>query len=174
MTTLLANVQGLPELQRRLKQIPINVASKVLKKGVASGAGVVRKAAKSAAPASKLPRRRGGRVSQPGTLKRSAIIKFVRENSSATQTVYIVTFRRGKKEQQKQRDAFYASWVEFGHKIVPRKGRGGRASLRRRRAGATGQVRPHKFLTPAFYNSAGGALEAMKNKIATELGKVLK
>lgn len=126
-------VKGLAELKRKLDQIPRDIAKKLLRRGVGTAAGEAKRAAQGLAPY------------RTGVLKRSAIVKFDRTQSNATQAVFLVTFRRGKKLQagaaigkrgkvrRTSADAFYASWVEFGHKD-----RGG------------GDVQGKRFLTRSF------------------------
>jgi HK97 gp10 family phage protein len=114
-------LSGLDEIKRRFAAQPALIATKVLRKGVLAGANLVKKAAIAETPF------------VTGTLRRAAIVKFVSENSNATQVEYIVTFRKGKRQRSKGRDSYYASWVEFGHKS-----RNG------------GLVPPHRFLKPAF------------------------
>ncbi len=164
-------IKGLDELARNLKALPAKLQKNIMRKalGASGAAGVIKKVAQANAPVSAAPvTRGGGRVTQPGVLKAAAIVKFIRNQSNDTQAVYIVTFRRGKKAQRigkraNNRDAFYASWVEFGHKIVPRTRRIGRDRRGRfinartrsaRRVSAGGTVAGRRFLTRAF-NSAG-------------------
>jgi HK97 gp10 family phage protein len=134
-------ITGLEELNRRLNAIPGEIATKVLRKGVAAGANLVKIAAAAEAPFI------------TGTLRRAAIVKFLRAESNATQVEYIVTFRKGKRERKKGRDAYYASWVEFGHA-----GRGGK------------RVPPHRFLKPAFdlnyHQALAIELSTMRNELA--------
>lgn len=137
-------VLGLPELRQYLASIPPLLATKVLKKGVAAGARVVKVAAQKQIGTD--PKTR------TGTLKRAAIVKFIRAESNATQVEYIMTFRKGKREQKKGRDAFYASFVEFGH--------GGK------------RAPPHRFLRPAFDANYHQALAVMLSKMRDELLKI--
>ncbi|MGH7785087.1 MAG: hypothetical protein ACREO5_14765, partial [Candidatus Binatia bacterium] len=92
-------------------------------------------------------------VTQPGTLRRAAITKFVATASNATQVEYIVTFRKGPRQQKGGRDAFYASWVEFGH--------GGKTAP------------PHRFLKPAFDRSYYQALAVELSTMRDALLKLL-
>lgn len=114
-------VKGLPELRQKFKQISDDVGTKVLRRGGAAGASLLRDAVKAAAPIRKKVKRYGRFQVPPGTLKAAAIRKFVRQESNLTQATYIVTFRQGKRYQKTGRDAFYAKWVERGHRIVPRR-----------------------------------------------------
>lgn len=150
-------VQGLKELQQKLARLPADVSKKLLRKSVGTAAGNAKRDAQAAAPR------------RTGTLHRAALVKFDRQQSNATQAVFLVTFRKGKKLQKgaaigksgkvrrASADAFYASWVEFGHKIVPRSKRVARkgklrnaATVRARRSAATGFVAGRRFLTNSF------------------------
>lgn len=149
------NVQilGLDALKRHLAAIPEQIVTKVLRKGVAAGAVLIKQAAIQRAPISSRSVRRGsGILTPPGTLRRSAIVKFLRAESNATQVEYIVTFRKGKRQQKKGRDAYYASWVEFGH--------GGK------------RAPPHRYLKPAFDANYHQALAVMLSKMRDELVKL--
>lgn len=154
-------VHGLAELKRKFESLPRDISKKLLRKALGASSRQAKLAAVAAAPISARPVRRGkGRVTPPGTLKRSAIVFFDRKQSNDTQAVYAVTFRMGKKQQKANRDAFYARWVEFGHRVVPRKPTGAfwkrkkgavsRFSLAGRRAAAKGEVAGRKFLTNSF------------------------
>lgn len=110
-------IQGLDALKAKFKSLPSEMAQKVLKKGVAAGARFVRDVERQTAPIAARPVRRGrGIVTAPGTMRRAAIIKFVREDSSATQIEYIVTFRQGKRSRKSGTDAFFARYVDLGHR----------------------------------------------------------
>lgn len=169
----LVHVKGLEELKAKFAQISKDAGRKVLRPGVAAGARVVKAAAVENIGAD--PK------SRSGTLKRSAIIKFLATASNEQQVEYIVTFRRGKKFQKSGRDAFYAAWVERGHKIVPRSKRAltlrgvlrNRRTLKARRASAFGRVRPHPFLAPGFERSKERALKAMIDRMSADLTKLL-
>jgi HK97 gp10 family phage protein len=183
MNSLTVRVIGLDSLNAKFKQIPVDVARKVLRKGPGAAAQLIKRAARPFIH------------NRTGTLSRSLISKFLREESNDTQAVYIVTARKGKKLQKGQKvgkgirktnlDAYYASWVEFGHKIVPRRGKAepfskrkrgvvGRGTLRARRAAATGFVAGRRFLTPALANNTNQAIEAMKTAIAREFDRVIR
>lgn len=119
----LKNVRGLPELAARFKALNTEVGSKVLRIGGAAGSRLIKDAVKAAAPIRKQTRRYGRFLVPPGTLKAATLQKFIREQSNATQAVYFVTFRQGRGAQKSGRDAFYAKWVERGHRVRTRKRR---------------------------------------------------
>lgn len=132
---------GLDDIKLRFAAQPEEISTKVLRRGVYAGAALVKSAAVDLTPV------------RSGTLKRAAIVKFVRIESSATQVKYIVTFRRGKRQQKSGRDAYYAGWVEFGH---------------RSRSGSL--VPPHRFLKPAFdlnyHQAIALEITTMRNALA--------
>lgn len=165
------NVQGLSELKERLQALPKNISRNVLRGSVAAGAAVIRDEARAQAPAYT------GEVSAghppPGTLKRSIIIKQIREKSGPQLQTFYVAVRRGKKygKQGKKgnlsQDAFYASWVEFGHWVNTGKALGGGRlrDLKRQVAIAGGMskfVPARPFMRPAFESKKEAALQAIK------------
>ena len=169
MTTVV-RIEGLEALKERFANLPKELGRKTIRSIAMAGAGVMRTAARQTAP-QYLGRPRKGRT--PGTLKRAAIAKRVAANSSDTQAQYVVTFRRGKKQQTAKggsRDAFYASWVEFGHKVVARsrkvktllgKRRNAR-TLQARRESVSKQVEGVHYLANAFRANGQRALKAME------------
>lgn len=170
----LVHVKGLEELKAKFLRLSKESGRKVLRPMTAAGARVVKAAVVENIGSD--PR------SISGTLKRSAIIKFVAAESNETQVEYIVTFRRGKNQQKHGRDAFYAPWVEHGHKIVPRSAKAktlrgvlrNRRTLRARRSAAGLKfVRPHPFAAPGFERSKQKALDAMIKRGLIDLDKAL-
>lgn len=173
---------GLDELKARFALLPTDISKKVLRKMGSAGARVIKTAVIAGTPVAAQPHRRG--VS-PGLLRRAAIIKFVREQSSVDQATYIVTYRQGKKAQsigkrQVNLDAFYARWVERGHKIVPRSKRvgtrGGKAryaeSKRARQQKAAGRVAGLFFFAAALRVSQAKALTAMVDTGSSEIRRL--
>lgn len=171
-------VHGLPELKAKLEALPATIATRVLRSAVLAGANVIKEEAIRKAPTG--PARRG--ISPPGTLKAAAVVKFASQESNATQVEYLVTFRKGKAQRKHGRDAYYASWVEFGHLMVPRSARAetlagvlrNRRTLRSRRAKAQTsgkRVEPHPFLGPAFEDAKQRALDAIVAQLAAGIAK---
>ena len=153
-------VYGLEELARKLKALPARMTRNALRSGVNAGARLVRDTYKMSVN------------SRTGTLRRSIVTKFIRERSNDQQAMYYVTARKGKKLQRlgkRNADAYYAGWVEFGHKIVPR---GGKGTFRARRAAATGTVEGKRWLTRAFESKKLSALDAIKIRIGQNLAKM--
>lgn len=180
----IVHVEGLRELKLKLDRLPADLQKKALRGALSAAARQARDAARAAAPIGKGPRRRGGRTVPAGTLKRSAMVAFDRRQSNATQAVYRVTFRRGKKQQKGNRDAYYASWVEFGHRIVPRKPKGAwwrrkkgivsAFSLAGRRVTAGGTVPGRRFLTNSFAAGRARFLQTFENTLRAKFDEAVR
>lgn len=141
-------VHGLDKLSRTLKALPDRVRKNILRRAVSSGAAEIRKQAKINAPV------------QSGTLRRAAYIKYLNRNSNSNQVTFIASFRKGKKEQRVgkrglNRDAFYASWVEFGHK--------------KQNGGMTRAVR---MLTRAFSAKSAAALDIITRRVKEGIARL--
>lgn len=175
---------GLDELRRTFAQLPGDLGKKVLRRGAGAGARVIKPAVIEEAPQAARPHRKGVPT---GVLKRAAIIKFVREQSNDEQATYIVTFRQGKKAQRAGKggtnvDAYYAKYVERGHKIVPRskrigidrRGRAINAVTKRQRQKESNRFVPGKFFfAKAVERTQAAALRAMVETMNEEVRKVL-
>lgn len=172
-------VAGLEELRAALKQLPERISRNVLRGAVAAGAAVIRKEAQAIAPVYT------GSVAQghppPGTLKRSIVQKQIVELSGPTRQTFYVTVRKGKKYRGQgkkgnlSQDAYYASWVEFGHYYVPPRPKG--VSRKAHRAANRAKFVPAKpFMRPAFESKKGEAVAAireyMANRIPQEVAKL--
>lgn len=141
-------IHGLAELSRTLKALPNRVRKNILRRAVSAGAAEVRKQAKINAPV------------RTGTLRRAAYIKYLNRNSNNNQVTFITSFRRGKKEQSVgkkglNRDAYYAPFVEFGH--------------RKQNGGMTRAVR---MLTRAFSAKSAAALDIITRRIKEGIARL--
>jgi len=201
MNTAIIQVEGVQEIADLLRGLG-NEGVKILRRGMSTGAAIVRNEIKARAPVASKPHKRGGRLVPPGTIKRSPVSVWARELSDADDQAFLVVLRRGKKYQrmgkkQINKDAYYWPWVEYGHKIVPRKGKqngGGStyytqrlrngematrkkewsaASITGRRRSATGFVPPHPFFIPAYNASAARASDAIATRILAEIEKAI-
>jgi len=143
------HVTGVGELKQLLQLLPKNVAKNVLRGAVNAGATVIRKEIVARAPR------------DTGTLKRAVFQKQIRELSSETNQVFYVGVRKGKKYQAVKRgkktvdqDAFYASWVEYGHMA------------------ANGvQVPAHPFVRPAYEATKDQAMQTIRDYLAEHLAR---
>lgn len=170
-------VSGLDALKASFNKAPKDVQTKVLRKSVLAGAAVVKREMVKTAPIYSGPQRKSN--PQPGTLKRSLVNKFAKDESNETQATYIVTARKGKQEQKRSRNAFYAGWVERGHKVVARrqgKGKGGlfNQTLRARRAASKTVVQGVEFMKKAYESTKNFALNAIIRRATIELNKLFK
>lgn len=111
-------VEGLRELDRALRELPDRIANRGLRASVYAGAKVIRDEAKIRAP--KAARSLGPNQPPPGTLKRSIIMKHVRELSGGGRQTFFVLVRHGKKYRKQgkrgnlSQDAWYWRFLEFG------------------------------------------------------------
>lgn len=167
------HIRNVPEVMASMRAIGEEVGRKVLRRVALAGARIVRQAVRADAPIGDRARVRGRYRVQPGTLRRAVLAKYARELSGPSQQGYVVTLRRGKREQARGRDAYYWPWVERGHKIVPRRGKNSAMGIRTRRRMASGRVPPHPFFAPAYDASAAQALATMAATMQIELIKVL-
>lgn len=95
-------VEGLAELDKKLREFGPTLAAKGMKFAVSRGARVIRDDARANAPM------------KTGVLKRSLYIKWNRQESSPWVVTYIVGARRGKKARKVGKDAWYWPFLEFG------------------------------------------------------------
>jgi HK97 gp10 family phage protein len=125
-----------------------------------AGAEVIREEAK----------RNAQRHVQTGTLWRSIIAKRLEEKSDgATCQAYLVTVRQGRYGGD---DAFYARFVERGHKFVPRKKQGTSWKAHRRAAEleyGTSSAPAYPFMRPAYMSKREASIDAMSKKLAEQL-----
>lgn len=159
-----AEVEGLDETLRDLRKLDETIQRKVLRRSVYAGARLVRDKVKATAPV------------ETGTIKRAVVHKFARELSKDGAQTYVVTLTRGKKYQRvgkkgRNQDAYYWPWVEYGHRIVARKGKDG-GTLRARRRAATGSVPPHPFFEPAYHANRGEAERAIARRMEELIDEV--
>ncbi len=112
------HVRGLAELDRALRELPVRVANRGLRASVYAGAKVIRDEARSRAP--KAAQSLGPKQPPPGTLRRSVIMKHIRELSGGGRQTYYVLVRQGKKYRNQgkrgnlSQDAWYWRFLEFG------------------------------------------------------------
>lgn len=167
--TLELDISG---LLRDLQEVPAVMQRRIIKGAVATGCSVVRKAQISLAP------EYSGEVSQghppPGTLKKAIYQTRLPEKCTDTFEVWKTDVRRGRASRKGKGgkdvavpDAYYASWVEFGHFT---RGPGISAAQHRsaRNAGTallTGArwIPPNSYMRAGFETSQQAALNAMQD-----------
>jgi HK97 gp10 family phage protein len=144
-------IEGLAQLDRALRELPQRVANRGLRASVYAGAKVIRDEARARAP--KAAQSLGPKQPPPGTLKRSVIMKHVRELSGGGRQTFYVLVRHGKKYRNQgkrgnlSQDAWYWRFLEFGT----------------RKMGA----RP--FLRPALESRRREAVSAIKDRLAQRI-----
>jgi HK97 gp10 family phage protein len=170
-------VDGLKELERALRNLPDNVAKNGLRSSVRAGAKVIVDEAKVRAPVY------SGKVGKnhppAGTLRRSIIMKHIREASGRERQTFFVTVRSGKKYRKQgkkgnlSQDAFYWKFIEFGYYAGgSKKGMTYRGARKARREGSLEGARfiPAKpFIRPAFEARKTDALNAIKNQLSQRI-----
>jgi HK97 gp10 family phage protein len=140
-------VEGLRELDHALRELPDRIANRGLRASVYAGAKVIRDEAKIRAP--KAARSLGPYQPPPGTLKRSIIMKHVRELSGGGRQTFFVLVRHGKKYRKQgkrgnlSQDAWYWRFLEFG----------------------TRKMHARPFLRPALEAKRREAVSAIKERL---------
>ena len=144
-------IEGLAELNRALRELPQRIANRGLRTAVYAGAKVIRDEARHRAP--KAAQSLGIKQPPAGTLKRSVIMKHIRELSGGGRQTFYVLVRQGKKYRNQgkrgnlSQDAWYWRFVEFG----------------------TVKMSARPFLRPAFDMKKNDALTAIKTKLAERI-----
>lgn len=135
-------VEGIAALKAKLRRMSGDLRRKLLIKGANAAADVYKTAAEAAAPVRK------------GILKKS-FGKRVRPGGDFRASVGVGVYGA---------DAYYASWVEFGH--GPKRIRRGKRS---RTSPGTLVAKPHPFLRPAFDTKSDAAAQAAHEVILAGL-----
>jgi hypothetical protein len=164
----------LAAMLREIQELPRRVQERLLKGAVATGCSVIRQEAILRAP------EYTGKVSEghppPGTLKKAIYQTRLVDKCTPTREVWKVDVRRGKTAQTTKRgggivnlDAYYASWVEYGHYAAPPHGLTKTAKAVGKAIGVIGFVPAHPYMRPAFEAKKNEALQAMGRYIAVNL-----
>ena len=144
-------IEGLAELGKALRELPDRVARNGLRVSVYAGAKVVREEARARAP--KAQQSLGPNQPPPGTLKRSVIMKHIRELSGGGRQTFYVLVRHGKKYRNQgkrgnlSQDAWYWRFVEFG----------------------TRKMAARPFLRPALESRRREAVDAIKERLTQRI-----
>lgn len=144
-------IEGLAELDRALRELPQRIANRGLRTSVYAGAKVIRDEARERAP--EAAQALGPRQQPPGTLKRSVIMKHIRELSGGGRQTFYVLVRHGKKYRNQgkrgklSQDAWYWHFVEFG----------------------TRKMSARPFMRPALEARRREAVDAIKERLAQRI-----
>lgn len=140
------DVSGLKEMEKALKQIGESVGAKALRGALRDAGKPMLDDAISSVPKTTqvyVTGRKGQRRRvQPGRLKRSLKMRAKIDKNRHTAWVFV-----GTRAQGKQKDVYYAKWVEFG----------------------TRYAKPQPFLTPAMMRNEGRFFNLFKEKLAKRL-----
>jgi len=149
MADLEIKIEGLNELKKELSQFPEQLQKKALDKAVRAGSRLIVKAARDKAPKRANEWEGIKYPNPPGTLK-----KGIKAEKARRMPAY---FRRDIIGFSPV--AWYGALVERGHKIV----RGDKT---------IGHVAAKPFLRPAFDENLNKAIDAMKEQLGKEIGKI--
>jgi HK97 gp10 family phage protein len=108
-------IQGLDQLSKVCRELPVRVGRSALRQATAAGAAVIRDEARNLAPVYTGPVSEGH--PPPGTLKRATSMKRSNKQSNNERQVFQVYVKHGLMKGVKaygKTDAFYAGWVEYG------------------------------------------------------------
>ena len=173
-------IEGLDAMVREIQGFAPALRAKLLKGACASACSVLRQEAVRRAPVYEEAVPAGH---PPGGTLAKAIYQTRWVDKCTDQAeVWFVDVRRGKRfrntgrtvgpmgpTQGVNKDAFYASWVEFGHYARGPKGLTKVAKAAARALGVARYVPPHPFMRPAFESKKGAAMEAMRQYLAQHL-----
>ena len=183
-------ITGLAEMAAMMRSLPDALQQRVFRGAMATGAAVIKNEAIELAPVYT------GEVAAghppPGTLKRAIYQTRLTSQCTATREVWLIGVKRGKKArtsgknyseagpQQVNQDAYYASWVEFGHYTRAPKGIAATQFARRLVISSGSQlvkgahyVTPRPFMRPAFENKKVEAVNAVRQYLADNLPEAI-
>ena len=176
---------GLGEMRSNFGKVRADMRTRIARKAVVAGGRILKAEAISIARAN-------------GSVRTSAMVNNIaikRESKAGPDIEQVhLGVRHGREQTKKMRkqatkslgvnskgrlvtrysnDPYYWKWVEFGHKIVARRGSktGGKKSIRKRRMEATGTVQGKPFIGPALDRRRGDVIDAMGSSVATEVKK---
>jgi HK97 gp10 family phage protein len=149
---------GAEELQKILLEMPRELTAKALREGAKAGAEVILEAARAKAPVYNGPPRPDV---QPGLLRDSLKVTVRAKEEEVTATV-------STSEGDYKGDDFYASFIEFGHKVGKRPGKARGVKVEDGRP----TVAPRPFLRPAFDNNKDRAVEAFRAAVTAAIDRI--
>lgn len=160
-----AKLRGFESLDQALQQVEPRMQRNILRTGIRAACNVIRDAAQRGAP-----------QGERGLLRRS-IRTVVRRGRPGEARGSVGVFAPSGKAAQKKNAAwaFYAMWVELGHRIIPRLPKGARVRLQKLRERlAAGTVRPRPFLLPALYAKQEEAKQVLEAHIRERLDELVR
>ena len=182
-------VTGLKELNDALNRLNADVKKKHLRGAVGAGARLIRDAAiKNAAAVIGQTTPKSGVRRRTGRLQRAIYSAWLAKESTADSQSFIVSVKRGKNFQSKtttrrgktfqssNKDAYYWTWVEFGHVVTTTKIKGGlraREKARKPLKAAGKYVPARPFMRPALESNKTAAIEAVRAELAKRIAEGL-
>ncbi len=130
-------IEGLKELQATMLKLGPEIQKKAIWSALLSGAQVVKKEAERMAPV------------LTGRLEKAILVKNVKGIG------YIIGVRHGRKEQKKDRDAYYWTFQEFGTD------------------GKKGIIRAKHFIENALKNKIPESFRRVKDKLTENIQKLV-
>lgn len=152
-------VNGFDELKKKMRDLPKNIAIKCLRGALVGASGVIKREAIARAP------------NKTGRLKKAIYVKRLSKTGTLSER-YILGVRRGRELQEKDLDAYYWHFIEFGakpHDIVStKKNLASSSEVFGKKVRHPGT--PEKpFLRPAFENKKTEALERARAVLAKKI-----
>lgn len=176
------DILGIGEMQGNFAKLRDEVKNRTSRRMVVAAGNVLKRKAKQIAQSN-------GSVRTGAMVKNIAIKREAQAGGDTTQ--YHLGVRHGRnltgkaKKNSKlavassgrivkryQDDPYYWKWVEQGHNIVARASQGDKRSRKARRASPTGRVEAKPFIGPALEQGKAEAIEAMNDRLLTDLAKV--
>jgi hypothetical protein len=165
---------GLPDFLAELRALPAKVQSKVMTGMVSAGAAVVQAEIARRAPVYT------GEVSAghppPGTLAKAIYRVRVPSECTPSREVWKVAVRKGKAAQKTRRgkstvnlDAYYATWVEYGHYTRVPHAMTKTAKAAGRMLGVAKWVPAHPFFRPGVDASTQASFNAMQGYLERQM-----
>lgn len=181
MSSVTVKIDGAERINRALLSLPDRLATNTLRASVAAGAATIRDEARALAPlyiGDEIARKHP----PAGTLKRSILSKYIKEQSTYYRATYYVVVRRGKKYRNQgkggnlSQDAYYWWFVENGYFQVGRAAKGAKSNANKNRRMAYGTQKgafvPGKnFMRGAFMRKRNEALNSIMDKLRAGIAK---
>lgn len=166
---------GLDGLLADLRSFPAEYQKRLLKGAAATGAAVIRKEAVIRAPVSTGEIEAGH--PPPGTLKKAIYQVRMTQECTPTREVFKVGVRTGKRFQSFGKkgvnlDAYYWSWVEYGHFARVPHAMTKTAKAAGRMLGVATWVPARPFMRPAIQAKNAEALQAMRDYLTLRISTV--
>jgi HK97 gp10 family phage protein len=162
-------IEGLDDLIKTLKEIPVKLRKRALRNALAAGARIVRDAARLAVPILSKP----SKYRTPGTVRDAIKVRTSKRDSKAGDVGVFVNVQPAKtaaRGAKSAKDPFYWRWPEFGWN--PAGGDRSRAGKKRRRD--LNRTTDHKAIPGAkFLQRAAAQLPAALEKFKQGLGPQL-